>query len=492
MFDDFFYDDYKKIIACKNEGKVISFVSGNFNIIHTGHLRLFKFAREISDFLVVFVNSDRTNGVSVPLMFRVEGLKALSIVDCVISNENGIDAVIGNIQPNYVVKGHEFKNLYNSELDIVRSYGGKLLFSSGEVTYSSYNLIGQEIGNKHVRFGQSEGNYLQRHNTNYEKLLKIINNFQNLNVLVVGDIIVDDYINCDPIGMSQEDPTIVVTPIDTHTFVGGAGVVASHAKGFGANVSLCSVSGDDETSIFVRNAFKRLDIDHDIFSDNTRPTTRKKRYRAHGKTLLRVNHLRHHDLSEEFCKKLKNAVLSRLPVVDVLLLSDFNYGCLPQELVNCFSDEANRLGIFVAADSQASSQISDISRFKNMDLITPTEHEARLAVKDNISGIAFLAEILRKKSNAKNIIITLAADGILINGMWNSAIISDRLPAFNTSPKDPAGGGDILFASTAMSLRLGGNIWESAFIGSLAAACQVDRVGNNPLSLSDLLDQFAN
>ncbi len=489
MLNEWFESDHRALLLAKTARKRIAFVSGNFNIIHTGHLRLFKFAREISDFLVVFANGDGSPGVSVPMLFRVEGLKALSIVDCVLYSDEGVNAIIQNIQPNYIVKGHEFQKMYNPELEIVRAYGGKLLFSSGEVVYSSYDLIGQELGARPSRFGERESKYLLRHNTNFENLSKIIQGFKDLKVLVVGDIIVDDYIICDPIGMSQEDPTIVVTPIETKTFVGGAGVVAAHARGLGAKVSYCTVSGDDETAVFVRQYLQQNDIDHAIFPDETRPTTRKQRYRANGKTLLRVNHLRHHRLSEEFSEKLKTAVLGRLPDFDVLLLSDFNYGCLTQELVDCFSGEANRLGIFVAADSQASSQNGDISRFKNMDLITPTEREARLAVNDNESGVAFLAEILRGKSKAKYIVITMAGDGVLVNGKWDTVIASDRLPAFNTSPKDPAGAGDSLFTTTAMSLRLGGSIWESAFIGSLAAACQVGRVGNQPLSLPDLLAQ---
>ena len=489
MQHEWFEADYQNLLQAKAGNKRIAFVSGNFNIIHTGHLRLFKFAREISDFLVIFVLGEGSPGASVPLMLRVEGLKALSIVDCVLSSEAGVNAFLKEIRPNYVVKGHEFQKMHNPELDIVRSYGGKLLFSSGEVVYSSADLIGQELGAKTNRFGEREDKYLQRHNTGFENLSKILTRFKNLKVLVVGDIIVDDYITCDPIGMSQEDPTIVVTPIETKTYVGGAGVVAAHAKGLGANVSYCTVSGDDETADFVHQFFRQNEIDYEIFADETRPTTRKQRYRANGKTLLRVNHLRHHGLSDEFSEKLKKAVLRRLQYVDVLLLSDFNYGCLTQELVDFFSAEANRLGVFVAADSQASSQISDISRFKNMDLITPTEREARLAVKDNESGVAFLAEILREKSGAKNIIITLAADGVLINGQWDHVVASDRLPAFNLSPKDPAGAGDSLFTTTAMALRLGASIWESAFIGSLAAACQVDRVGNQPLSLNELMAQ---
>ena len=88
----------------------------------------------------------------------------------------------------------------------------------------------------------------------------------------------------------------------------------------------------------------------------------------------------------------------------------------------------------MVADSQASSQISDISRFRGMKLITPTEREARLAMHDQNAGLAVLAEMLRKKAQADNVAITLGAEGLLIHARNSSDWITDQLPTFNSSP----------------------------------------------------------
>jgi sugar/nucleoside kinase (ribokinase family) len=147
----------------------------------------------------------------------------------------------------------------------------------------------------------------------------------------------------------------------------------------------------------------------------------------------------------------------------------------------------------MVADSQSSSQLGDISRFKNMDLITPTEREARLALRDFDSGLAVISEKLINLSNAKNVISTLGAEGVLIHTSNNDeGYLTDRIPALNVAPKDVAGAGDSFLTCCAMSLALGCNIWESSFLGSLAAACQVGRIGNVPLTLVNIETELDN
>jgi bifunctional ADP-heptose synthase (sugar kinase/adenylyltransferase) len=182
-------------------------------------------------------------------------------------------------------------------------------------------------------------------------------------------------------------------------------------------------------------------------------------------------------------------VIAALDDADLLIFSDFNYGVLPQELVDQVTHECLQRGIMMVADSQSSSQVGDVSRFKNTALLTPTEREARLALGNYEDGLVVLAEALRKKTNAQNIAITLGAEGLLIHAahLNKSEWLTDRLPALNTAPKDTAGAGDCLLVCAAMALVLGRPIWESLYLGSVAAACQVGRIGNVPLKAAELL-----
>lgn len=471
-------------------GKRISFVSGNFNVVHPGHLRLLKFAREIADLLVVGINPDDTPGVVVPAALRLDGVKSIALVDSAVLLDASPDNFIAELRPQFVVKGKEFEGRDNPEQEIVDRYGGRLVFGSGEVRFSSVALLQREFTALNYSGIRKPTDYPERHGFTLSELKANLAKFAGLRVLVVGDLIIDDYITCEPLGMSQEDPTIVVSPLDTKTFVGGAGIVAAHARGLGAEVHFCTVVGNDEASAHARQNLGAQGIALDFFTDPTRPTTRKQRYRAHNKTLLRVNHLRHHAVSREISDRMMEAIEARLPSTDILLFSDFNYGCLPQPLVDAAIDRAKERGILMAADSQASSQLSDISRFRHMDLITPTEREARLAVRDFDSGLAFLCEELCAKAQTKNVVITLGSEGLLLWASKDGQYRADRLPAFNTLPKDPAGAGDSLFTSMALALASGIDAWQSAYIGGLVAACQVSRVGNSPLSLADLTTEI--
>lgn len=464
----------------------ITFVSGNFNVVHPGHLRLLKFASELGDILIVGVNPDSAPGVVVPVDLRVESVRSISMVDDVVQLSQSPEAFVALLKPDFVVKGKEFEDRDNPEQAATEHYGGKLVFGSGEVRFSSLGLLQLEYSETNFSSIRKPQEYPKRHGFPVSALRRILPKLAGLRVLVIGDLIVDEYITCEPLGMSQEDPTIVVTPIDTKIFVGGAGVVSAHACGLGAEVRYCTVAGADETADFARQALAEYGVTAEIFVDETRPTTRKQRFRAKNKTLLRVNHLRQHSVDSDIADRMLATIEQQLPTTDLVLFSDFNYGCLPQGLVDSVVERVAARGIMMAADSQASSQRSDVSRFKDMALITPTEHEARLALSDFESGLAVISERLREVARARAVVLTLGAEGILISAPRSEQLLTDRLPAFNTAPKDVAGAGDSLFTSMSLALCAGIDVWQSVYFASLAAACQVSRVGNAPLAARDL------
>jgi bifunctional ADP-heptose synthase (sugar kinase/adenylyltransferase) len=188
-------------------------------------------------------------------------------------------------------------------------------------------------------------------------------------------------------------------------------------------------------------------------------------------------------------KVIKQALMG----ADLLVFSDFNYGCLPQALVEQIIDLVTGSGVILAADSQSSSQTGDISRFKGMDLITPTEREARISTRSREDGLVILAEKLRQDAVAKNIFLKLGEDGLFIHAGSSEGmgtLFNDRISALNSISKDVAGAGDSLLITSAMSLASDGSIWEAACLGSLAAAVQVGRVGNTPLTIEELLREI--
>jgi rfaE bifunctional protein kinase chain/domain len=392
-----------------------------------------------------------------------------------------------------VVKGKEHEAHFNPEQQVVESYGGKLLFGSGEIRFSSVDLLKREMLESNLSSIIRPTDFPRRHNFIMADLRATVDKFKGFRVTVLGDLIVDEYIDCDPLGMSQEDPTLVVAPIQSEKFLGGAAIVAAHARSLGADVRYFSVSGKDDAVKFAQDKLHNYGVVAEVFEDDNRPTTLKQRYRAAGKTLLRVSHLRQHDISQNLAGKILNAVKAVLPSSDIVIFSDFNYGCLPQYLIDEIAAICRYRKILMVADSQSSSQMGDVSRFKDMLLLTPTEREARLAVRDFNSGLVVLAEKLRKKSRAKNVILTLGAEGLLTHAasINKDEWLTDRLAAFNTAPKDSAGAGDSFLISCSMAMAVGADIWQSMYLGSIAAACQVSRVGNIPLSPRDIALELA-
>ena len=469
------------------------FVSGNFNVLHPGHLRLFRFAREMGDRLVVGVQSDRIGGdaVHIPEELRLEGVASNSFVDECFLFDESVSDVIARIRPSVVVKGREHEGGANPEAAALEMYGGQLVFSSGEAVFSSLDLIRADVVEDRSRLTGSPSSYLERHGIEPSEVRSVLNQFSGLTVCVVGDLIIDEYVTCDALGMSQEDPTVVVTPIVTRRYLGGAGVVAAHAAGLGATTHLLSVAGDDKTREFAVDELKKWGVRAHPLIDETRPTTLKQRFRAEGMTLLRVSHLHQGSIDGE----LQDRLLARFDEVveecDLLVFSDFNYGCLPQPLVNELSRRARSAGLRVAADSQSSSQIGDVSRFGAVDLLTPTEHEARVSLREQDAGLVVLAEGLRAKSDAANIVLKLGAEGALLHfGDDAGEFQTDRISSLNPNPRDVAGAGDSLLIAASMALTAGASAWVAAYLGSVAAAIQVGRIGNVPLSASDLLNEI--
>jgi rfaE bifunctional protein kinase chain/domain len=487
--------DLKTVV--KDRGKLgeLVLVSGDFNILHPGHIRLLRFAKECGDYLVVAVNADiliknpNYNNES----HRADMVSSLDFVDYCFISELEIHELICTVKPAIVVKGKEFEGKSNPEETALANFRGKLIFSSGYTFQKSTSIFSEHNNNTNINVEKIR-RYMAHHRIDRKRIESILDKIINLNVVVIGDSIVDEYLQCNAIGMSQEDPTIVVTPDEEMLFLGGAAITAGHAKGLGAKaVSFYSVLGTDDESKFAKKKLNDYQLKSMIFSDSTRPTTKKRRYRVENKTLLRVNTFRDHDISLELQDLIFDRLARNINQASLVILSDFNYGALPQSLVNKIISMCKEKEIFIAADSQTSSQVGDISRFSGVDLIMPTERELRISSNNNRDGLVVLAEKLRQQMDCTNIVITLADEGALLhlgNGIsWEN----DKIAALATNALDPSGAGDCMLSATAMSLACGADLWLATLIGSVAAACQVSKVGNQPLHLSELrsnLDQL--
>jgi len=466
-------------------------ITGDFNVIHPGYLRLFVFAKGLANILRVGIFSDDL--LKKETLYdenaRLENVLANSFVDeAQIINEN-LKKFILRTKPDIIIKGKEHENNINPEAEWIKDYGGNLIFSSGDMIQSPEDFNKINVKNLPLYFSKTDLNFFQKRSIKVNSLIKKCEAFNNLKICVIGDLIIDKYIDCQALGMSREDPTLVVSPINEKMFIGGAGIVASHAAAFGAKVDFYSVVGDDDEATFARSYLDKHLVNNQMLIDKSRPTTLKTRFRAEQKTLLRVSKVFQNSISHKLQNEIFNKIYENISKYELFVFSDFNYGCLPTPLVERLTDLLLNKNIFTVADSQTSSQVGDVSRFKNISLLCSTEHEARVALQDMESGLGVLIEKLQSTANPKNIILKLGSEGILLNDFnCDNRAILDRLKSFNKAPVDVSGAGDSLMMIAGMCMAKKGTIFEASVLGSLAAAIQISREGNIPVNKGMLLN----
>ena len=197
------------------------FVSGVFNVLHPGHLRLLKFAHSLGEKLIVGVQSQKFSPKnSISDVERLSKIQSIPYVDeAFVMNEN-IEVYLQRIKPDVVVKGWEFRDEVNIEERTLKTYGGKLIFSPDSSTSSGFSRF---LNPSSSDFGviTMPDNFLKRRQVEPNQISRTVKKFSKLKVCVLGDVIVDNYVNCSAVGMSREDPTIVVKPELSSLFLAG-------------------------------------------------------------------------------------------------------------------------------------------------------------------------------------------------------------------------------------------------------------------------------
>ncbi len=465
---------------------------GKFEVMHPGHTRHLEWASRQGEVLFVTLAEDCAEWTSsVQIDARLESLAALSMVDYV-AKVHSLDATrsVATVKPDILVRGVEYRtfrrHFTEREKAELAKYGGQLLFSSGS---AGFGQLRSEDSNGNGRGSRQASvlNLIERQDIKITHLEEVLTAFSQLEIAVVGDCIVDEYIFCDPLGMSAEDPVIVVRPRSTERFVGGAAIVAEHAQSLGAKAHFFSVLGEDSASEFVREHAEKTGVGYHLFTDTSRPTTVKQRFLASQKKLLRVSYLEERAISESLADQILAALEERIENLDLIILSDFSYGVNSPQVRDAVCAMARKHGVKVTADVQCSSQIATVARYKNIDLITPTEREARMSLLDMDSGLTDIGLRLLDQTGNKDLIIKLGENGLMIlHGLRENGVLKDArteyLTSFADEVRDPMGAGDAMLAACSLALAAGADIFEASILGNVAAAVEVLRMGNVPVT----------
>ena len=455
-------------------------------MIHEGHFRLITQAKTMGESLIIGLQSDEYSNDEIE--WRVRTLKSIDPKIQVISFTGNVNKILEEIRPDIVVKGREFANLKNPESEIIPKIGGKLVFASGSGISSE---LGAEVLQSEAT-GHLPLDFMRRHQIETKKLLEVIENFQRMKILVIGDLIIDEFISCAPLGMSQEDPVVVVTPTSAQKFLGGAGIVAAHCASMGATTHFLSLAGDDINREWALSKLADFHVSSDLVTSKDRITTHKQRFKSGNQTLFKLSHISQEFLSGEIEEEIRNAFYKNVEDMDVIIFSDFSYGALPERLVTEFTKFSRESKIFTAADCQTSSQNGDISKYRGVNLLTATEREARSGFHSELDGLVTVIRKITETLNIENVFLKLGSEGVLIDSIANQDrnFAVDQVPALSKKVRDVSGAGDSMLAISSLVFGLEQSIEIAAVLGSIAASIQIERTGNVPITIKELVERI--
>lgn len=476
------------IIGPRPRQKKVIMCHGTFDVVHPGHIRHLLYAKTKGDILVASLTSDEHIQKAnfrpyVPEDLRAINLAALEVVDYVIVDHEPTPLKnLGMIRPDYFAKGYEY---YSSginpktqeEMQVLETYGGEVIFTPGDIVYSSSALI--ELAPPKIAT-EKLMTLMEAEGISFKDLNDALDKFKGVTVHVVGDTIIDSYTYCNMIGGMAKTPTVSVLFQKKVDYAGGAAIVAKHLKAAGAEVTFSTVLGNDAFKDFVLDDLKKAGVNVQAIIDETRPTTNKNAIVAEGYRLLKVDTLDSRSISGKNVERLKKQIAENK--ADAVVFSDFRHGIFNRHTIPELTS-AIPTGVYRVADSQVASRWGNILEFEGFDLITPNEREARFALGDQDSVVRPLALELHRRSKCKTLILKLGERG-MITYRSNSPVdfrAFFAIDSFVEQVVDAIGAGDAMLAYSTLAMIATRNEVIASILGCMAAGVECEYDGNWPV-----------
>jgi rfaE bifunctional protein kinase chain/domain len=469
---------------------------GHFNAIHPGHIRYFRTAREHGRPLVVAVEGDaqlpNLERASVfPEEERAQSVASLNLVDYVVILDSGpLEEFVGEANLAALVLGKEFEGARAPKVAAAviaaQNNGAQVFYGAGETHYASTELLSGSPGELKKQRCEAFIQAQKAQGVVMSDVFSIMEQGHQPHILVIGDAIVDRYVACDPVGVSNEAPVVVFKEMETRDYVGGAGIVAAHVAALGARSTFLSVTGKDSHAQYTGDMLSNFGVDSLLIEDESRPTTFKIRYLVENQKLFRVSRLKEHSLPRKIEDQLVDNIIEKAADLDGILVSDFVYGVITPRIIETLRHVSREHDIPLFGDLQCSSQVGNILKFKDFFFICPTEREARIALANHDDGVEYIANLLIEKTRNTNMVLKLAGEGFIVYvGQEGEAGFLHRqhFPALTVNPVDVAGAGDALLSAMTVGLARGLSLMQASALACCVSAIAVQTVGNRPISL---------
>lgn len=484
-------EEFKKIREeIKINNKKIILCHGVFDLVHLGHIIHFEEAKSLGDILVVSITAAAyvRKGPGRPYFedeMRLKFLSAIEVIDYVILSENyTVDDIIESVKPDLYVKGQEYSNAeeditgkISEETELVRRYGGDVYFTNGQV-FSSTKLINNLLPSLSEEVKQFICDFKTRYNFN--TILEYIERIKDLKILVVGDVIIDEYIFCSIQGLMSKDTGYSSRYIDSEQYLGGALAIARHIAQFSNNVTITSVIGNENNihSRLLNDLSNQMRIDLEY--SNTYNTIIKTRYitenekREEFHKIFSINNLSPNmEIDDESMERFQNKLSDIMPNYDIVVLCDFGHGLINENVMKVLQEKAK----FLAINCQTNSSnygMNLITKYKRADAFALDQKELKLAFSDYS---------LEEKNALKKLAKHFQSSGWLTQGSAGATTINEQgklisCPAFTLKVKDTIGAGDAFFSLASICVAAGAPYEVGTFLGNIAGALASNIVGN--------------
>lgn len=375
-------------------GKTIVQCHGCFDLVHPGHVRYLRFARQLGDELLVSVTGD--SGMSkgparpfIPQELRAENLAALEFVSMVVIDPHPTACeLLQLVQPDVYVKGREYAGSsdprFRRESEIVQSYGGRVVFHSGDVVFSSTRLL-QSL-ERDAQLDETRLRTLcERGKIDRSAITRVLDAFESSAALVVGDAIRERYVLCDQSGPASDAPLMTLQALDVREFWGGAAAIALQLAALGIRTRFvtCTAEGADGDRL-VRE-LSAAGVDVRIVRTQTE-LPRQTTFVADEAKLFRVTHGGAAPLDTRREQDALAAIREKLSRETVAIWCDAGYGAISPTLVR----EAARLPCRSRLGCTAAGA-GDLLQFDGFDLLAAPERRLRDMLHDTADGLPVVA-----------------------------------------------------------------------------------------------------
>ncbi len=488
----------------RSAGLKVVHCHGCFDIVHPGHLRHLRHARAQGDVLLVSITGDGlvNKGDGRPLIpqeLRAENLAALDCVDWVYIEPRPTAAeLLEEVRPDIYVKGreYEFNNdpRFKAEQDIVTRHGGRVFFSSGDVVFSSTALIAaleQSADPYHARMKALLG----MPELEGERLTGVLSSFRGKRVVVVGDTIIDSYVLCDRPDVASEGPIMTLRPVERRQYDGASAIIARHLAALGALPTLVTALPRSPEADAVRHRLIAEGVSVRAIELQA-PLAEKQRFLVGGQKVMKVDLVEPIELDsgkQDELIGLASDAAGDAGGCDAAIVADFGLGLLTQTVIGRLCAALRPKAAVLSGD--VSGRRSNLRAMRDMDLLCPSESEVRDSFHLFDQGLPMVAWRLLSDTRSRAAVVTMGAEGLITfdrlpnaggDETWATKLKSEHVPAMSTHAIDPLGCGDALLSAATLGLASGAGLLPAAFLGAIAAAVQVQRLGNTVVSGADL------